>query len=158
MPRKPRKTSSAATQTGTDVKVCAEDVKDCFEKAKEKADGDITETSSDLQKCAYSASECFSCLTESDPAACISALPAPGAKLELGTEQDVEDVLAETQAADIAKFKSDANTKLNPALATSASAVRRCKKAESRCGRVESKSRFDGGTNARRRDGEQCIL
>ena len=100
----------AAAQTGTDVQVCASDVKDCFEKAKAQADDDFTKTSSDLQKCAASASECFSCLTESDPAACISALPAPGAppgaKLELGTEQDVEDVLADTQAA-----VTDANAK-----------------------------------------------
>ena len=89
----------AATQTGTDVQVCASDVKDCFEKAKAQADDDFTKTSSDLQKCAASASECFSCLTESDPAACISALPAPGAKLELGTEQDVEDIWGDAQRA-----------------------------------------------------------
>ena len=89
----------AATQTGTDVQVCASDVKDCFEKAKAQADDDFTKTSSDLQKCAASASECFSCLTESDPAACVSALPAPGAKLELGTEQDVEDIWGDAQRA-----------------------------------------------------------
>ena len=102
----------AAAQTGTDVQVCASDVKDCFEKAKAQADDDFTKTSSDLQKCAASASECFSCLTESDPAACISALPAPGAKLELGDDKaDDSDLMAKTSAdleADIAKFKSDA--------------------------------------------------
>merc|ERR1719502_416523 len=89
----------AAAQTGTDVQVCASDVKDCFEKAKAQADDDFTKTSSDLQKCAASASECFSCLTESDPAACISALPAPGAKLELGDDKaDDSDLMAKTSA------------------------------------------------------------
>ena len=45
------------------------------------------------------------CLTETDPAACISALPAPGAKSQLGTN----DVFMDIQAAfEDAKAKTEA--------------------------------------------------
>ena len=104
---------AAAKQTGTDIQVCASDVQDCFQQAKAKAQSDIEKTTSDLKKCATSASDCFTCLTETDPAACVSALPAPGAKSQLGTNDKPEDsdLMAKTSAeleADVAKFKADA--------------------------------------------------
>jgi hypothetical protein len=96
---------AAAKQTGTDIQVCASDVQDCFQQAKAKAQSDIEKTTSDLKKCATSASDCFTCLTETDPAACVSALPAPGAKSQLGTN----DVFMDIQAAfEDAKAKTEA--------------------------------------------------
>jgi len=74
--------------------VCASDVQDCFQQAQAKAQSDIEKTTSDLKKCAASASDCFTCMTETDPAACVSALPAPGAKSQLGTNDDFMDIQA----------------------------------------------------------------
>ena len=104
---------AAAKQTGTDIQVCASDVQDCLQQAKAKAQSDIEKTTSDLKKCAASASDCFTCLSETDQASCVSALPAPGAKSQLGTNDKPEDsdLMAKTSAeleADVAKFKADA--------------------------------------------------
>ena len=104
---------AAAKQTGTDIQVCASDVQDCFQQAQAKAQSDIEKTTSDLKKCAASASDCFTCLSETDQASCVSALPAPGAKSQLGTNDKPEDsdLMAKTSAeleADVAKFKADA--------------------------------------------------
>jgi hypothetical protein len=103
---------AAAKETGAEIQECAADIFTCYEQATAKAKADVEKTTSDFQKCAGSASDCFNCLTEADPAECISSLTAPGVKSQLGTEDaevDAEDFIADMQGDfEDAKAKADA--------------------------------------------------